>query len=419
MCKPFFRFPGSTITRQLSAEINFKTEHTIPHISSNIPLTMLSENETIMKETVRKLAKEQIEPYIREMETEGKFKQSVVDMLFENGLLGVEIEEEYGGAGCNFMITMLTVEEISKIDPSVAVLVDIQNTLVNAIIQKLGTPEQKQQYLPRLAKDMVGSFCLTETTSGTDAFAMKTTAKKDGSDYIINGSKMWISNSDLAGLFIVMANANPSAGYRGITCFLVDRHLSGVSIAKPEKKLGICASGTCMVNFDNVRVPEKAILGEFGQGYKYTAGLLNESRVGIGAQQLGIAQGCLDITIPYTLERKQFGQSIFDFQSMQHQIARISTHIECARLLVYNAARLVEQKEPFVKQAAMAKYFAAEVAQETCIKCIDWMGGLGFSKDFLQEKFYRDCKIGSIYEGTTNIQLSTIAKHIKKEYQDS
>ncbi|KAL3284291.1 hypothetical protein HHI36_018449 [Cryptolaemus montrouzieri] len=380
----------------LSQKHNFKSQDILLEGLLNSPLTALSENEIIMKETVRKLANEQIAPCVRDMEKDGKLKESIVELLFQNGLLGIEIEEEYGGAGCNFMTTILTVEEISKVDPSVAVLVDIQNTLVDAIIKKLGTAEQKKKYLTRLAADTVGSFALTETTSGTDAFAMKTNAKKDGSDYIINGSKMWISNSDIAGLFVLMANANPAAGYKGITCFLVDRDLPGITVAKPEKKLGIC---------------------QLGQGYKYTAGFLNESRIGIAAQQIGIAQGCFDATIPYTLERKQFKQPIFDFQSMQHQIARIATQIECARLLTYNAARLVEANQPFVKQAAMAKYFAAEVAQETCIKCIDWMGGLGFSKDFIQEKFYRDCKVGSIYEGTTNIQLSTIARQIKQEYE--
>ncbi|XP_045464926.1 short/branched chain specific acyl-CoA dehydrogenase, mitochondrial [Harmonia axyridis] len=411
--------PVTQLFRQFSNHPNFKTEVCSTLDSMNrLPLTELTENEVVMKETVQKLSKEQIGPYVREMEEKGRFNDSVMEMLFQNGLLGIEIEECYGGAGCNFMTTILTVEEISKVDPSVSALVDIHNTLVNSILIKLGTPEQKQNYLPKLAQNMVGSFAITEPSSGSDAFALKTTAKKDGSDYIINGSKMWISNADFAGLFVLFANANPIAGYKGITCFLVDRNLPGVSVGKPEKKLGICASGTCMVSFDNVRVPESAILGELGQGYKYAAGFLNESRIGIAAQQLGLAQGCLDATIPYTLERKQFGQPIFEFQSMQHQIARIATQIESARLLVYNASRMVEAKLPFAKQAAMAKFYASEVAQETCLKCIDWMGGVGFSKDYIQEKFYRDCKIGSIYEGTTNMQLNTIAKHIKKEYQN-
>ncbi|CAG9835548.1 unnamed protein product [Diabrotica balteata] len=381
------------------------------------PLTHLTEDEQVMKDTVARLAQDQIAPYVREMENEGKVKESVLKMLFENGLMGIEIDSDYGGAGCNFMTTILTVEEISKVDPAVAALVDIHNTLVNTVIIKLGNKQQKEQYLPRLATDMVASFALSEPSSGSDAFALKTTAKKDGSDYILNGSKMWISNSDLAGVFLIMANANPSAGYKGITCFIVDRDTPGFSVAKPENKLGIVASGTCMLNMDNVRVPETAILGEFGQGYKIAASILNEGRVGIAAQMIGLAQGCYDHTIPYTLERQQFGKPIFSFQGMQYQIAEVATQIEAARLLTYNAARMVEAKVPFVKEAAMAKYYAADIAQNVTVKCIDWMGGVGFTKDFIQEKYYRDVKIGSIYEGTANMQLSTIAKLIEKEFK--
>ncbi|KAG5880582.1 hypothetical protein JTB14_002391 [Gonioctena quinquepunctata] len=383
----------------------------------HLPLTHLSKDELIMKETVARLAKEQISPHIREMEQEGRIRDSVIKMCFENGLFGIEIDPEYGGAGCNFMTTIVTIEELAKVDPAVSVPVDIQNTLINSVITKLGTREQKETYLPRLAQDTIASFALTEGSSGSDAFALKTTAKKDGSDYILNGSKMWISNSDLAGIFLVMANANPSAGYKGITCFIVEQNSPGLSVAKPEKKLGMCASGTCVVNLENVRVPASAILGELGQGYKIAAGFLNEGRIGIGAQMIGLAQGCFDATIPYTLERQQFGKPIFSFQSMQHQISQIATELECARLLTYNAARLVEAGVPFVKEAAMAKYYSAEVAQKTCIKCIDWMGGIGFTKDLIQEKFYRDVKIGSIYEGTYNIQMNTIAKYIEREYK--
>ncbi|KAF5295987.1 hypothetical protein FQA39_LY12759 [Lamprigera yunnana] len=331
--------------------------------------------------------------------------------------MGIEIDTEYGGAGCNFMISILTVEELSKVDPSVGILVDLQNTLINNVVIKLGNKEQKAKYLPLLASKMVSSFALTEPSSGSDAFALKTTAKKDGSDYILNGSKMWISNSDLAGVFLIMANANPSAGYKGITCFIVDRDTPGFTVAKPENKLGICASGTCMLNLDNVRVPESSILGELGQGYKIAAGFLNEGRIGIAAQMIGLAQGCFDATIPYTLERNQFKKPVYAFQGMQHQIAHVATQIEAARLLTYNAARLVEAGQPFTKEASMAKYFAAEAAQQATIKCIDWMGGVGFTKDFIHEKFYRDVKIGSIYEGTTNMQLNTIAKFIEKEYK--
>lgn len=381
------------------------------------PLTFLTEDEQMMKETVRRLAVEQIGPYVREMDTEGFIKQPVIDMLFQNGLMGIEVDSEYGGAGCSFMTTVLTVEEISKVDPAVAVLADLHNTLINNAISKVGNKEQKAHYLPRLVTNTCSSFALSEPSSGSDAFSLKTTAKKDGSDYIINGSKMWISNSDVAGIFLIMANANPSAGYKGITCFIVERDTPGFTIAKPEKKLGICASGTCMLSFDNVRVPETAILGKLGEGYKISARFLNEGRIGIAAQMIGLAQGCFDATIPYTMERTQFGRPIYSNQGMQYQIAHIASEIEAARLLTYNAARLLENGAPVAKEAAIAKYIASEVAQQTTIKCIDWMGGVGFTKDFIQEKFYRDAKIGSIYEGTSNMQLSTIAKHIEKEYK--
>lgn len=381
------------------------------------PLTFLTEDEQMMKETVAKLAQEQIAPLVKKMDEEHQFDPSVIKAVFDNGLMGVEVGEEYGGSGCNFLTMMLVVEELAKVDPAVAALVDIHNTLVNSLMIKLGTEEQKKKYLPKLCQEYSGSFALSEPSAGSDAFSLKTTAKKDGNHYILNGNKMWISNSDMSGMFLIMANANPSAGYRGITTFIVDRDTEGFTVGKKESKLGICASGTCQLHFDNVRVPEENILGEFGKGYQYAAGFLNEGRIGIGAQMLGCAQGCLDATIPYLLERKQFGSDIYSFQSMQHQVATIAMEIEAARLLVYNAARLQEAKVPFLKQAAMAKTFASEVAQRATVKCIDWMGGVGFTKDFPQEKFYRDCKIGAIYEGTTNMQLSTIAKVIKKEYE--
>jgi len=380
------------------------------------PLYFLTNEERMMKETVARLAQEKISPLVKKMEQESKFDSSVVDALFENGIMGIDIETEYGGSGLSFFASVLAVEEIAKVEPSLSIFLHVHNSLVNTAISKFGTEEQKQKYLPLLTQSVVGSFCLTEPSSGTDAFSLKTVAKKDGSDYIINGSKMWISNSDIAGLFIVMANSNPSAGYKGITSFIVERDSPGLSVGKPEDKLGIKASGTCMIQFDNVRVPETNMLGEPGKGYKYAAALLNASRIGIGAQMIGVAQGAFDATIPYTLERQQFGKKIFSFQGMQHQIAQVATQIECARLLVYNAARLLEAGQPFVKEASMAKYHASEIALTATAKCIDWMGGVGFTKDFPQEKFYRDSKIGTIYEGTSNIQLDTIAKHIEKEY---
>lgn len=396
-----------SLTTSLQNELDSKVQ----------PLTILTDDERMMKDTVAKLATEQILPLVRKMDDAGKIDSTVVNMLFENGLMGIEIPSEYGGSECNFMTTIQVVEELSKVDPSVGILVDLQNTLVISLLLKLANKEQKEHYLPLLASKMVGSFCLTEPASGSDAFSLKTTAKQDGTDYLINGSKMWISNSDIAGLFLVMANVDPSKGYKGITCFLVDRDTPGFTINKPEDKLGIKASGTCMLTFENVRVPETNILGVKGHGYKYAAGFLNEGRIGIAAQMLGCAQGCFDATIPYTLERKQFGQSVAVFQGMQHQIAQMALQIECARLLTYNAARLVENGKPFIKEASMAKLYASEIAQQVTSRCIDLMGGVGFTRDFPQEKFYRDSKIGTIYEGTSNIQLNTIAKNILKEFQ--
>ncbi|KAF3429773.1 hypothetical protein E2986_07479 [Frieseomelitta varia] len=390
------------------------------------PITQFSEEELMMKESVAKFAKEEIAPLVQKMEKEGRIDDGLLRKLFENGLMGIEVPEKYGGSECNFMTTVLAVEEVGKVCGSVAALVDIHNTLVNSLITKVATEEQKAKYLPRLTGQhqynnnnnnvIAGSFCLTEPGSGSDAFSLKTEAKKDGAEYVINGTKMWISNSDIAGLFLVFANANPSVGHRGITTFFVERDTPGLIIAKPEDKLGIKASGTCMIHFDNVKVPEENILGEFGQGYKYAAKFLNEGRIGIGAQMIGIAQGCFDATIPYTLERKQFGKDIFSFQSMQHQIAQVATELEAARLLVYNAARLVDAKKNVMKEAAMAKLVASEMALRVTAKCIDFMGGVGFTTSFPQEKYFRDSKIGTIYEGTSNMQLSTIAKCIRQQY---
>lgn len=385
-------------------------------VSTPRPLTLLTEDELAMKDTIRKLAAEQIAPLVRKMDDEHKIDDGIRQMLFDNGLMGIETPEEYSGSGCSFLTMMLVVEELARVDASVAAYVDIHNTLVNSLFMKLGTEEQKKKYLTKLCTEYAGSFCLTEPTSGSDAFALKTVAKKEGNDFIINGSKMWISNSDVAGVFLVMANADPSKGYKGITCFIVERDTPGLSVAKPENKLGIRASGTCMVHFDNVKVSEGDILGEYGKGYRYAAGFLNEARIGIGAQMIGICQGCMDATIPYTLERKQFGKPIYSFQGINYQIAHLQTQLEAARLLTYNAARLKEWGQEYVKEAAMAKYYASEIAQTLTSKCIDFMGGVGFTKDFPQEKFFRDSKIGTIYEGTSNMQLQTIAKILEKQY---
>lgn len=304
-----------------------------------------------------------------------------------------------------------------QVDPAVGALVDIHNTLVINLLKDLGTKEQKEKYLRRACTEHPASFAISEPSSGSDAFGLKTVAKKDGNHYVLNGTKMWISNSDMAGTFIIMANADPSKGYKGITAFIVEKDMEGFTVGKKEKKLGICASGTCMLHLDNVRVPEENILGELGKGYAYSASILNEGRIGIAAQMVGCAQGAFDATMPYLLERKQFGKEIYSFQGMQYQVAEVATEIEAARLMYYNAARMKENGMPFTKEAAMAKYFASEMAQKATVKCVDWMGGVGFTKDFPQEKFYRDCKIGAIYEGTSNMQLSTIAKLLRKEYE--
>ncbi|CAG5904857.1 unnamed protein product [Menidia menidia] len=351
------------------------------------PLQTYSEEESMMREAVKKYAQERIAPFVSKMDESSVMDEEVIQSLFEQGLMGIEIDPEYGGTGSTFFSSILVIEELAK-----------------------------EKYLSRLSTDMIGSFCLSEAESGSDAFALKTRAEKHKDYYTINGSKMWISNAEHAGVFLVMANVDPSAGYKGITCFIVDRDTEGLEICKKENKLGLRASSTCPLNFDNVKVPEKNILGEIGHGYKYAIGMLNEGRIGIAAQMVGLAQGCFDQTIPYTRQRVQFGKRIFDFQGMQHQIAHVATQIEAGRLLTYNAARLKEAGRPFIKEACMAKYFTAEVASLTTSKCIEWMGGVGFTKDYPIEKYYRDCKIGTIYEGTTNVQLSTMAKFIDKEY---
>ncbi|KAK3559765.1 hypothetical protein QTP86_020736 [Hemibagrus guttatus] len=418
MAAPLFRFFGKA-SRQLTqpwASWRPFVRHFSTPAAGFPPLQTYTEEEAMMKETVKKFAQERITPFVSKMDENSMMEPEVIRSLFEQGLMGLEISTEYGGTGSSFFSSILVIEELAKVDPSISVLCDIQNTLINTLIIKLGTKEQKEKYLPRLATDMVGSFCLSEVGSGSDAFSLRTRAEKRGDQYVINGSKMWISSAEYAGVFLVMANADLSAGYRGITCFIVDRDTEGLHIGKKENKLGLRASSTCALTFDNVTVSEKNILGKVGQGYKYAIGMLNEGRIGIAAQMLGLAQGCFDHTIPYTKQRVQFGKPIFNFQGMQHQISHVATQLEAARLLTYNAARLREAGRPFIKEACMAKYFSSEVATLTTSKCIEWMGGVGFTKDYPIEKYYRDCKIGTIYEGTTNIQLSTIAKYIGQEY---
>jgi short/branched chain acyl-CoA dehydrogenase len=351
------------------------------------------------------------------MDEKSQMERSVIDSLFENGLMGVDVDPKYGGTGSSFFTAMLVIEELAKVDPSVSVLCDVQNTLVSQIFHRFASEEQRKQCLPRLCKDTVGAFCLSEPDSGSDAFALKTRAEKKGDDYIINGTKCWITNAEHAGLYLVFANVDPSKGYKGITCFIVDRKTPGLSVGKKEDKLGIRSSSTCPVIFEDVRVPASSVVGTVGHGYKYAIEALNEGRIGIGAQMIGLAQGCFDHAFNYITQRKQFGKTLIEFQGMQHQVATVATQIEASRLLIYNAARLREAGKPFVKEAAMAKYYASEVAALTTTKSVEWLGGVGFTRDFPVEKYYRDAKIGAIYEGTSNIQLSTIAKQLLDEHK--
>uniref|UniRef100_A0A7S1CX26 Short/branched chain specific acyl-CoA dehydrogenase, mitochondrial n=1 Tax=Cyclophora tenuis TaxID=216820 RepID=A0A7S1CX26_CYCTE len=388
---------------------------------TRLPITWFTEDEEMIRYAVRQWSTQELKPIVREMDDEGCLRPNILQDLFDNGFMGMEIPEEYGGSELSFTSACLVVEEISRVDPSVAVLVDIHNTLTINALRFWGSAELQQQWLPRLATDTVSSFALSEAGAGSDAFAMKTTAtpSPDGSYYTINGTKLWISNSKEAGVFLLFANINPSLGYKGITAFVVDANSEGLTVGRPERKLGLRASSTCPVVLDNVRVEASNVLGEVGQGYKYCINILNEGRIGIAAQQIGIAKGCLyDIAMPYLQERQQFGRAIGDFQGMQHQYAQIATELHAAELMTYNACRLKEtNSSSFVKEASMVKLYAAQVAERTASKTIEWLGGIGFTQDLLAEKFYRDCKVGSIYEGTSNIQLQTIAKLLQAEYK--
>lgn len=371
----------------------------------------------MFRESVAQFAREVVGPKVREMDEAESMDKSVIQAMFDNGLMGIETPEELGGAGASFTSAILVVEELAKIDPSVSVMNDVHNTLVNTCIRTWGSKELKEKYLPLLAANKVGSFALSESGSGSDAFALKTKAEKTKDGYILNGSKMWITNSAEAEIFIVLANLDPSQGYKGITAFVVEKDM-GIQIAKKEKKLGIKASSTCVISLDDVFVPKENLLGEEGKGYKMAIECLNEGRIGIAAQMTGLAQGAFDRAAKYVFtERKQFGQYIGDFQGVQFQVANAAVDIEAARLLLYNAARLKEEGKPFVKEAAMAKYYASQVAGRVSSAAVDWMGGVGFTREEVSEKFYRDAKIGTIYEGTSNIQLQTIAKMLQKEIQ--
>ena len=373
-------------------------------------LTTLTEDESLFREAVRDFAESAIAPRVHQMDGDREMAPDLIAQLFEMGLMGIEIPESHGGTGSNFFTASLVVEELSRVDPSVAVLVDVQNTLVINAFLRWGSEEQKTRYLARLASEDVGAYALSEAGSGSDAFALSMRATPEGDDWILNGQKLWITNGNEASIFIVFANADPEAGYRGITAFIVEGGTPGFSIGKKEDKLGIRASSTTELIFSDVRVSGDQVLGEVGKGYKVAIETLNEGRIGIGAQMVGLAQGALDHTLRYVREREQFGRPIADFQAVQFQLAEMATQIEAARLMVYNAARLKDAGQPFLKEAAMAKLFASRTAQDVSSMCVDLHGGYGFTREYPVEKYYRDSKIGTIYEGTTNMQLQTIAK---------
>jgi alkylation response protein AidB-like acyl-CoA dehydrogenase len=378
------------------------------------PLTRLSEEEQLFYSTVRQFAEETIAPLVRSMDDEQQLAPGLVGKLFELGLMGIEVGEELGGSGGSFFDAVLAIEAISTVDPGVALLVDVHNTLVINAVRRWATDAQKQAWLRRLATDIVGAYALSEAGSGSDAFALQARAEKTESGYRINGRKLWISNAREAELFIVFATLDPAAGYKGITAFLVEKGTPGFTVGRKEDKLGIRASSTCELVLDNCEVPANNVLGEPGKGYKIAIETLNEGRIGIGAQMLGLAEGAWRHAAHYAQERKQFGKAIAEFQAVQFTLANMATDIEATRLLVYNAARLKDAGQPYLKEAAMAKYFASHVAERVASQCVEVFGGNGFVRDYPAEKFYRDAKVGKIYEGTSNMQLMTIARQVLK-----
>jgi alkylation response protein AidB-like acyl-CoA dehydrogenase len=375
-------------------------------------LTALTDDERLFRSSVYEFADREVRPLVRQMDEEAKIPRGLIDRLFDLGVMGIEIPDGHGGGGATFFHSVLAVEELSRVDPSVAVLVDVHNTLVINALMRWGRDEQTRKYLPRLAQGTVGAYALSEAGSGSDAFALATRATARGDRYVLNGRKLWITNGNEADLFIVFATVNPDAGHRGITAFLVERGLSGFTVGKKEDKLGIRASSTCELILEDCAVTADCVLGEVGKGYKVAIETLNEGRIGIGAQMIGLAQGALDHSVRYTRDRKQFGNPIASFQGVQFQLARAATEIEAARLLVYNAARLRDTGQPFLQEAAMCKLFASEVAERVASLAVNLFGGNGFVKEYPVEKLYRDAKIGQIYEGTSNLQLQTIAKQI-------
>ena len=375
-------------------------------------LTRLTEDETIFRDSVYEFADKEVRPLAREMDEHAKMSPALIEKLFALGVMSVEIPETYGGAGGTFFHSVLAVESLSRVDPSVGVLVDVQNTLVINAVLRWGTDEIKRKYLPKLASNTIGAYCLSEAGSGSDAFLKETATTEKGDGFSITGRKLWITNGNEADMFIVFANLNPEAGYRGITAFIVDRGMPGFTVGKKEDKLGIRASSTCELLFEDCVVPKSQILGDVGKGYKVAIETLNEGRIGIGAQMLGLAQGALDHTVRYVKERKQFGKPIGEFQGVQFQLARMAMDVEATRLLVYNSARLRDNGQPFLTEAAMCKVYSSEVAERVASMAVNLFGGNGFVKEYPVEKLYRDAKIGQIYEGTSNMQLMTIAKNL-------
>ncbi|HEY7352548.1 MAG TPA: acyl-CoA dehydrogenase [Terriglobales bacterium] len=374
------------------------------------PLIQLSEDEILFRENVRQFADEKVHPLAKEMDEKGVFDKSLIEQFFQLGLMGIEVPEQYGGAGGKFFEAILAVEELSRADASAGVVVDVQNTLVNNALLRWATAEQKKRYMPRMVADTVGAYALSEAGSGSDAFALQTRAELKGNDYVLNGRKLWITNGKEAGVFVLFATIDSSAGYKGITAFIIEKGLPGFTVGKKEDKLGIRASSTCELVLEDCHVPKDNVLGEVGKGYKIAIETLNEGRIGIGAQMLGVARGAWEYAAKYAQERKQFGKRIAEFQGIQFQIAQMATEIEAARLMVYNAARMKDAGIPFVKEAAMTKLFCSQVAERVTSLAIEIYGGVGFTKDYPVEKYWRDAKIGKIYEGTSNMQLSTIAK---------
>ena len=378
----------------------------------HFPLTRLSDDERLLRTNVREFAKVEIAPFVREMDKEAQIPRTLIDKLVDLGVMAIEIPEKFGGVGGHFFLSIIAVEELARVDPSIAVLVDVQNTLVINALTRWGNDEVKQRFLSRLASGTVGAYALSEANAGSDAFAMASRAVQDGDDYVLNGRKLWITNADEADLFIVFANTAPDAGYRGITAFLVERDTPGFQVGKKEDKLGIRASSTCELLFEDCRVSRANILGEPGQGYKVAIETLNEGRIGIGAQMIGLSQGALDHALNFVKQRKQFGKPISEFQAVQFQLAQAATELETARLAVYNAARLRDAGHPYLTEGAMAKLFSSQVAERITSLAVQLFGGVGYTKDYPVEKLYRDAKIGQIYEGTSNMQLQTIAKKI-------